>query len=188
MGEFQWGAGRGASPMVMVMLGTGVGGAAIVNGLLYRGLLGGHPEIGHLPVQPEGPACYCGTRGCWESLASGTAIAAAGEPFGFEDCRAVFAAAAENAHAAAIIRRAVEATASASWSLLHTFLPERIVLGGGLGEDQFDRFAPALLERIACATQVPPRGIEVLRAQLGKTAGVIGAACLALQNTQPSLT
>lgn len=86
-GEFHFGAGRGASPLVMVTLGTGVGGAVLVNGQIYRGVNGEHPELGHIPILPDGPECYCGTRGCWESLASGTATAAAGKQIGFDDSR-----------------------------------------------------------------------------------------------------
>ncbi len=163
----------------MVTLGTGIGGAALVSGQIYRGVNGEHPELGHIPVLPDGPECYCGTRGCWESLASGPAIAAAGKPLGFKDSRAVFAAAPGDANAAAIVRRAVNATATATWALLHTCLPERIVLGGGIGEEHFDHFAGAMRQQIARATQVPKTGIEIVKARLGNEAGVIGAACLA---------
>lgn len=62
VGEFHFGAGRGASPLVMATLGTGVGGAVLVNGRIYRGVNGEHPELGHIPVQPDGPECYCGAR------------------------------------------------------------------------------------------------------------------------------
>jgi len=180
IGEYHFGAGARASPLVMVTLGTGVGGAVLVNGAIYRGVQGEHPELGHIPILPDGPECYCGRRGCWESLASGPAIAAAGRPWGFADSRAVFAAAAEDRNAAAIVRRAVEATATATWTLCHTCLPQRLVLGGGIGEEHFDRFAGAMRQQIARATQIPRTDIEIVRARLGNEAGVIGAACLAL--------
>src|SRR6185436_11046909 len=112
-------------------------GAVLVNGQIYRGVNGEHPELGHIPIFPDGPECYCGTRGCWESLASGTAIATAGKPFGFNDSRAVLAAASADANAAAIVQRAVNATATAAWTLLHTVLPQRIIVGGGIGEEHF---------------------------------------------------
>ena len=179
LGEFQFGAGLGASPLVMVTLGTGVGGAILVNGQIYRGVNGEHPEVGHLPVLPNGPACYCGTRGCWESLASGTAIAAAGEPFGFKNSRAVLAAAANDGNAAAITQRAVHATATAAWTLCHAVLPQRIILGGGIGEEHFEVFATAMRQQISRATQFSKSSVEIVKARLGNTAGVIGAACLA---------
>lgn len=180
VGEYRFGAGMGASPLVMITLGTGVGGATLVDGEIHRGVSGEHPELGHVPVLPDGSECYCGRRGCWESLASGTAIAIAGKEFGFADSRAVFAAALRDPNAAAILQRAVDATASATWTLLHTLLPQRIVLGGGIGEEHFDRFAAAMREQVTRATQVPKGSIQILKAARGNEAGVIGAAGLAL--------
>ncbi len=188
VGEFQFGAGRQTSPLVMVTLGTGVGGALLANGEIYRGVNGEHPELGHISVLSDGPACYCGTRGCWESFASGTAIALAGKACGFEDSRAVFAATPGDNRAAAIVDRAVCATATATWTLLHTALPHRIILGGSIGEAQFDRFAAAMRQQILRATQIPKGRVEIVRAQLGNDAGVIGAACLAFQATNPART
>jgi len=182
IGEFQLGAGRHASPLVMVTLGTGVGGATLVNGEICRGVNGEHPELGHIPVLPDGPTCYCGARGCWESLASGTAIEAEGKPFGFQNSRAVFAARPDNAKAAGIVERAVNATATATWTLIHTLLPGCIILGGGIGEEHFDLFAPAMREQISRATQIPKGSVEIVKASLGNDAGVIGAACLCFQN------
>ena len=178
LGEFQFGGGRGASPLVMVTLGTGVGGAVLVKGQIYRGVNGEHPELGHISVLPNGPECYCGTRGCWESLASGTAIAAAGKPFGFADSRAVFAVTPGDARAAAIVERAVNATIAATWTLLHAVLPQRILLGGGIGEEHFDVFATGVRRQISLATQIPKNNVEIAKAELGNEAGVIGAACL----------
>lgn len=181
VGEYLFGAGRGASPLVMITLGTGVGGAVLVDGQIVRGVGGEHPELGHVPVDLSGPECYCGRRGCWESLASGTAITQAGQEVGFEDSRAVFAAAASDSRAAAILQRAVAATATATWTILHTSLPQRMVLGGGIGEEHFDVFAGAMREQISRATQVPRRDIEVCRAARGNEAGVLGAAGLVWQ-------
>jgi len=177
IGEDRWGAGRGASPLLMVTLGTGIGGALLINGKIYRGLNNDHPELGHIAVRPDGPDCYCGTRGCWESIASGSAIAAAGKQFGFADSRAVFAAVSSNENAAAIVQQAIEATASALWTLIHAYFPQRIVLGGGIGVEHFDRFSAVLRPYITRATQLPKNsGVEIVKAALGKDAGVIGAA------------
>ncbi len=183
VGEFCFGAGRGASPLLMVTLGTGVGGAVLVNGQIYRGVNGEHPELGHIPILPDGPECYCGARGCWESLASGTAIAAAGKQIGFADSRVVFAATLGDARAAAIVEHAVNATATAAWTLLHTFLPRRIILGGGIGEEHFAIFAAPIRQQISRATQIPKDGVEIVKAELGNDAGVIGAAYLAFQRS-----
>ena len=183
VGEFHFGAGRHADPIVMVTLGTGVGGAVVAGGKIYRGVNGEHPELGHIPVFRDGPECYCGTRGCWESVASGTAIASLGSESGFEDSRAVFAAHSNGGRPAAIIGQATKATAIATWTLLHTFLPHRIILGGGIGEAHFNVFAPSIREQISRATQIPKRRVEVVKAELGQDAGVIGAAALVFQKT-----
>jgi glucokinase len=184
LGEFHFGAGRGANPLVVVTLGTGVGGGVLVNGQIYRGVNGEHPELGHISVLPDGPECYCGTRGCWESLASGSAIASAGETAGFKDSRSVFAAAPTDSNASVIIQRALSATATGAWALFHTFLPQRIILGGGIGEEHFDIFATTMRQQISRATQFSKDRVEIVRAKLGNDAGVIGAACLAFQNSK----
>jgi glucokinase len=184
VGESFFGSGRSANPLVMVTLGTGIGVAVLVNGQIYRGARGEHPELGHIPVLNNGPDCYCGRSGCWESLASGTAIGAAGKAFEFEDSHAVFAAFTSDANAASIVERAVKATASATWTLLHTFLPQRIILGGGIGFGHFELFASAMREEVSRATQTPKGVVEIVKAQLGADAGVIGAACLGLQLNQ----
>jgi glucokinase len=184
VGECFTGAGRGFDPVVMLTLGTGVGGAAIVRGEIYRGVGGEHPELGHLIVATDGPACYCGARGCLESLASGTAMAAFGRPVGFADARAVFAAArAGQAMAQAILDRALVAAGVAAWTICHTFLPQRLVLGGGMAEEHFDLFAAAMTARLAGATQFTRSGVGIVRAELGNRAGVVGAAALILRAT-----
>jgi glucokinase len=182
LGEAHFGAGRNANPLVMITLGTGVGGSALINGQIYRGVNGEHPEIGHLSVRPDGPECSCGTRGCWESLASGTAIAAAGQGHGFADSRAVFSAASTNPAARAIIQDAISATLHATWTLFHTLLPQRLVLGGGIGEEHFELFAVPIRGHLSRATQIPARHVLISKAELGNDAGVVGAASLFLKN------
>lgn len=180
-GECFSGAGRGFDPVVMLTLGTGVGGAAIVRGEIYRGAGGEHPELGHLWVAGEGPECYCGARGCLESLVSGTAVGAAGRAQGYADARAVFAAARAGEPAArAIVERACEALAAGAWTIFHTFLPRRLILGGSLGQAHFDGFAAAIRGRLERATQFTVGGVEIVPAALGNDAGVLGAAALVL--------
>jgi glucokinase len=74
LGEWTWGAGRGTNLFLLVTVGTGIGAGLVLNGELYRGVNGAHPEIGHHIIDPSGPQCFCGGRGCWESLASGPAM------------------------------------------------------------------------------------------------------------------
>lgn len=181
LGECFAGSARGHRSVVMLTLGTGVGGGVVIDGTVLRGTQGEHPELGHVPIDPTGPRCYCGTNGCLESIASGTAISAAGQAAGLENSREVFAKAAKgDPLAAAIVARAVAALGMATWTILHTFMPELIVLGGGVIDEHYDLFAPAVESQIAKATMVPPQGTRVVKAQLSNSAGIVGAASLAL--------
>jgi glucokinase len=76
LAEASWGAGKHKSRLVYVTVGTGIGGGVVLDGELYRGVDGAHPELGHHVIDPSGPPCSCGFRGCWESLAAGPAMAA----------------------------------------------------------------------------------------------------------------
>lgn len=181
IGEAVAGSGRGATPLVMLTFGTGVGGASIHGGTLGRGARGEHPELGHLPVRPDGPPCYCGIRGCLESLASGTAVAEAGRALGLPDARAVFQAAdAGDPRASAIVEQAVQAAARAAWAIAHALLPARLILGGGIMETEFERFAIPMRHLFQQATQFPQGAVQVVPSELGNDAGVVGAAHLAL--------
>jgi glucokinase len=73
-GEYRFGAARGYRHMLMVTVGTGIGGGIVADGVLYRGAHGFAAEIGHVIVEPGGPQCGCGNRGCWEQVASGHAL------------------------------------------------------------------------------------------------------------------
>jgi glucokinase len=186
LGEWFAGAARGARSVVVLTLGTGVGGGVVLDGRVYRGTRGEHPELGHMPIAQfadeaaEEPACYCGTRGCLEAIASGTALAEAGKEFGWEDARAVLSAySAGNADAVKLIGRVQRALEMATWTVLHTFMPEVIVLGGGLGDAQFELWRPAMQGCVSRATMVPAGGVRILKAELGNDAGLVGAASLA---------
>ena len=179
LGECSFGAGQGASPMVMLTFGTGIGFAAIVDGSVFRGVSSEHPEAGHIATLSDGPEYYCGRRSCFESLASGTAIETAGRLAGFSGSHEVFAAAQSgNSVANDIIDRALQSTASAIWRLAHTFVPERIVLGGGLIDHHFEMFADASRESLARAVLLPNGRVQIAKASLGAAAGVVGAATL----------
>jgi glucokinase len=177
LGECGWGAGLGCDPVVMLTFGTGIGGAALVGGRLLRGVAGEHPELGHVPVDPQGPPCYCGTSGCFESLASGPALAAAARSLGLGHAADLFARAREGDPPALRLRGvALAATARATWTILHALLPSRLILGGGMMNGHYEVFAAAVGEAIARATLIPARRVTVARAQLGSRAGVVGAA------------
>ncbi len=74
LAEAGWGAGRNKTRLVYVTVGTGIGSGIVIDGQLYRGVNRSHPEVGHHVVDPSGPRCLCGFRGCWESLAAGPAM------------------------------------------------------------------------------------------------------------------
>lgn len=76
LAEYAWGAHRPSGTLIYVTVSTGIGGGIVHAGQLYRGVNGSHPELGHQAIDPSGPLCYCGICGCWESLASGTAMSA----------------------------------------------------------------------------------------------------------------
>ena len=181
LGEALAGAARGARVALMLTIGTGLGGAALIDGAILRGAANEHPEIGHVIVDPTGPECYCGSRGCLESLAAGPALARAGAEFGYADAEAVFAAAEAGAEPAeAIIVRSTDAMETAVWSLVHTLLPEVILIGGGIGERHFARYREAAERAIGRAVLAPDGAIRVVKAALGNDAGMVGAAALML--------
>ncbi len=119
-------------------------------------------------------------------VASGTAVGEAARAAGFADSKAVFAASrAGNPAARAIVDRALRASATAAWTLFHTFLPHRLILGGGVMDREFDLYVGAMRSKLAGATQFT-RGIcEIVRAELGNDAGVIGAASLVQAGRPP---
>ena len=181
LGEAFAGAAKGKKSAVMLTLGTGVGGAVMLDGKIYHGAGGAHPEIGHVPVLPNGPECYCGTRGCYEIIAAGPAIADAGAEIGLDGSEAVFAAAADgDAKAGAIIDGVMAATETAVWSLLHTFLPELILFGGGIIDGHWPLFEAAAQKSLAAAVLARNENVTIARAALGNDAGIVGAASLVL--------
>ena len=180
LGEGTWGAGRGARNFICVTVGTGIGGGLVLGGRLYRGQDGLHPEIGHHVIDPSGPACSCGARGCWESLASGPALA---------DWYS--AATGESVDAAAICARAEQGDGRAGeavaregrWlglglaNLIPLFVPDVIALGGGVMRSRhlfWDEMQATI--RAACRL-IPAEKVRLLPAALGSDAGLIGAAC-----------
>ena len=105
LGECFAGAGQDSSRVVLLTLGTGVGGGVVINSRVYRGTQGEHPELGHMPIDPDGPSCYCGTRGCLESIASGTSIGAAGGAGNVRQSRCLCPLSQGEPAAAAIVQR-----------------------------------------------------------------------------------
>lgn len=199
LAEHRHGAATGATNVVMLTIGTGIGGGLIINGEPFRGSNGAGAELGHIVVEVDGPRCQgsCPNHGCIEAIASGTALAreglaaaerepssalgrvlAAGEPL---DGRAVTTAALEGDGVALDVVGLIGRRLGAALSgLANTFDPDVIVLGGGvmaLGELLIE---PATAELRARALP-PQNAVEVRAAELGADAGMIGAATLALE-------
>jgi len=133
--------------VLLVMVGTGVGVAfSRRGGILHRTRSVYHPEMGHLIIEPDGPECYCGRRGCLESLASGSALHRIAAEEGFKDFRNLIASAESGSTAAtALLDQAARRLAAGIWNLQIVLQPEVIVLGGGIMDDYFDLFKDKIL-------------------------------------------
>jgi glucokinase len=183
LAELALGAGRGCANLVCFVLGTGVGGGVVVDGQLLLGLNGTVGELGHQTIEPDGPPCPCGNRGCLEQYASGPAIArAAGMATGAE----VLEAARDGD------RRAVDALERAGTMLgigiANTVLavgPDRVVVGGGVARAGELLLEPARRELVRRNRMMPVERIAVVQAELGSLAGPIGAALWASRNEAP---
>ena len=179
--EMGFGSGRGYSEAVCLTLGTGIGGAVVVAGDVVRGGQGLAGEFGHMQVVPEGLACECGQRGCWEQYSSGRAIARVGRAHGGLDGPGVTEAARAGE------RWALEAFEDVgAWlgvglaGLVAALDPQVVIVGGGLSEAGDLLLEPA---RRALSARLPGRGFRdeppIVAAELGPDAGFIGAAALA---------
>jgi glucokinase len=185
LGEAGWGAGQNKSRLIYVTVGTGIGTGFILDGQVYRGVDQSHPEIGHHVIDPSGPLCDCGFRGCWESLAAGPAMVRwlkrNAPPDYFHDTDLSAKKICELAQQSDIwALRAVEHESQylglGLANLVTMFVPEVIVLGGSVMKS-----APLLLEGIhkvirASCRFVPYERTELALASLGEDSNLIGAA------------
>lgn len=181
LAEWKRGAGRDAANLVMLTLGTGVGGGIVIDDRLFRGWA----ELGHVVVQENGPPCPCGGRGHLEALASGQAAdgVARGLYGPDADARVLVerARAGEGAALEALAR--IGATLGAAiGSLVNTFDPELVVIGGGFGIDAGELVTGPAGE--AARREAIPPGDEMLTivpAELGAEAGLVGAGLVAFE-------
>ncbi len=197
LGEYWMGAGKGVQRLVMVTIGTGIGTAMVIKGQIYRGLGGEHPEGGHILIDPQGPACYCGAHGCWESLASGPAIANSARQQTLEHngylftktqgdvqnitAEMIFAgdlAGDELCHQ--LVERAATYIGLGLVSLMMLTLPDCIILGGGVMSafSQMETNIRKIINRHNVI--IPASKVSLLAASLGQSAGIYGAAQAAL--------
>jgi glucokinase len=198
MGEWIYGAAAGATDAVVVTLGTGIGGGLIVNNAVARGALGFAGEIGHMVVDPAGPACPCGKRGCWERFASGSGLgrlareaahagrlddvlrAAGGDPEAVRAEDVTTAAAAGDEGAQAVLEELGWWLALGLANLANILDPAVFVLGGGLVDA-----LNLVIEPVRTAFDDLVEGrlgrpeVTISLALLGERSGAVGAGVLA---------
>lgn len=196
LGEFVSGAGKGSQSLVVITLGTGIGGGAVFNGHLATGLNGGGLEVGHMVIEHKGRPCTCGRRGCFETYCSATALirearrameadkssqmwALAGEPEKLNGKIVLEAAAAGDPAAQRVTDEFLDYLGSGVTSLINVFQPEVFCIGGGLAGAGEQIMAPVrqTAEREAYTGETSNR-TRIARAKLGNDAGLIGAALL----------
>jgi glucokinase len=182
LGESRWGAGQGASRLIYVTVGTGIGAGIILGGQLYRGVGGAHPELGHHVIDPSGPPCSCGSRGCWESLAAGPAMVswAQGQTRAldsYETAKQICELAlAGDELASRAVERETRYLGLGITNLVNLFTPDRIVLGGSLMRSA-SLFLDGIQRQISGACRfVPWEKTELALASLGEDSNLIGAA------------
>jgi glucokinase len=196
--EYFFGAGRGTRNMIYITASTGIGGGFILNGRLYLGSDGAAGEVGHTIVKEYGPRCNCGNIGCWEALASGTALA--------RDARAriaggnapILARLAQESNdvvSAALVYRAacqgdpvsIELIASVAHylgvglvNLVNIFNPDIIVIGGGMSNMGEMLFGPVREEVYTRARELPRGRVRIVPAALGERGPALGAVAMVL--------
>jgi glucokinase len=181
LAEAYWGAGKGSRNLIYITISTGIGGGIILGGQLYRGANGAHPELGHQIIDASGPLCYCRANGCWESLASGSAIAfwvQEQEPVPVPKTAEGIAQLAEKGDPLAL--RAMDREGFyfglGLANIITLFTPGTVVLGGGVMQSSH-LFLPRALEVVHdVCTQVPVKNTLITLAALGSVTGLAGAA------------
>jgi glucokinase len=195
-GEMVWGAARGRDNVVMLTLGSGVGGAVIAGGHLLRGHTGVAGHLGHITVDPEGALCMCGNRGCLQTVFSARAIE--GEAWAavhrgcsssltrlfreqpqLATCRTIFQAAREgDGLAQGIVERAIRDLGAGIAGLLHVFDPEIVILGGHIADA--DLLVPLQEEVWRRSRGLLAREVPIVEQQVADKSGIVCAAGLVI--------
>ena len=198
-GEWLFGAGKGVDDLICMFVGTGIGGGVIAGGRMLAGSSNTAGEIGHLCIDMHGPLCTCGNRGCLEVFAGGWAIAARAQNIArthppeaelllqladnqLDDITAEIVAEAYyrgDPLALHLIGEAVEALVAGMVSLINTFNPRLIILGGGIIDG-----LPEIIDQVDAKVRwrclsVAAANLRIVASRLGGKAGVVGAAALA---------
>ena len=197
--EYRFGAGRGCRHLLLGTVGTGIGGGIVSDGRLFRGSHGFAAEIGHIIVEPRGPLCGCGNRGCWEQVAAGKAIGrmgrqearepgsflrrlAGGDPERVTGRQVTEAALQGDVAARGILSEAGRRLGEGIAGLVNVLDPQIVVVGGGViaaGDLLLDPARAAFQEAVEGPDHRPR--VPIVPAELGNDAGAVGAAALALE-------
>lgn len=198
--EYALGAAVGADHVILVTLGTGIGGGLVLDGRVMRGAWGFAGEIGHMVVDADGIVCVCGRRGCWEQYASGNALGRMGREAAEQGIGASWVALAGGSiadvrgehvtaaatdgdqEARALVKRFADWFAVGLANLVDILDVERCVVGGGLvaaGDTLLEPIRSSFAIRLLAASHRPE--VAIVPAQLGDRAGAIGAALLAAE-------
>ncbi len=196
LGELKFGAGKGCENFVCITVGTGIGSGLVINGQLVRGAANAAGEIGHIKLQMNGgPICGCGDTGCLEAFASGPSIVAMAQEYlkGGKSTKFREMAGADGEITPYIVAKAAEAgdpVAKRIFEIVGTYIgmglvsvinllnPEKVIIGGGVaaaGDLLLEPIRKTVKER---AMVVAGNSVEIVPAQLGNSAGVIGASML----------
>ena len=189
-GEWRFGAAKGLRHFVYVTVSTGIGGGVVVDGRLLRGRRGLAGHVGHMVIDPNGPRCSCGAQGCFEALASGSALAIAGRQAAKQSSLLarhaidaitardiVEAARAGDDLASRLLEREAAYLGLGFSNLAHVYSPQAIVMGGGVSQ-AFDLLHPKIVAAFRTSAMPPFRDTAVVAAKLADNAGLVGAAAL----------
>ena len=194
LGELKFGAGKGCQNLICITVGTGIGSGLIINGKLVRGAANAAGEIGHIKLQMnDGPICGCGDCGCLEAFASGPSIVAMAQEYILggkstkyrelanpEITPYIVAEAAKQGDKVAIkiFEKMGEYIGIGLASVVNLLNPEKIVIGGGVADAGNILFTPLINTLKKRAMPIQAQAVSVVPAQMGNTAGVIGASLL----------
>ena len=196
IGEYAAGAAKGCDPVVMVTLGTGIGGGLVANGKLFTGFANSAMEVGHIIISPDGLDCPCGNRGCWEQYGSATALIRmtreamvqdrdsvlwelCGGDLGKVNGRTPFdGALKEDKTALRVLEKYRRGLSVGLVALVNVLQPEMICMGGGISNAEDALLLDPLRELVAAGAYDKNTPIRMERASLGNDAGVVGAALL----------
>ena len=188
LGEFYYGAAKGCTDVVFLTIGTGIGGAVIVNGELYGGYQNRGAELGHIVVEHNGPDCNCGGRGCLEIYASTTSLIKdyanrTGKDIKDLNGHYIIKRFQENEkNAVNCLQQHTDYLGHGIASFINTFAPQKVVIGGGISDA--GQFYIDMISKAAIRYMMPSCGsnTEIVGATLGNNAGSLGAAALILNN------